>query len=185
MRQMRRIAAQIVFFSGLLLMMLGITFLLGSLTDISRLSIFRSFLFVIIGAVAAVFSINLANWPFYLFVSSFFILIGLFLFLAAMRVLPITFSQSWPLLSVFAGLALIPPGWRRYRAIRVRYLVPALAFVVLGCFLMVFSLKAVPFSFRRFMVNWWPLLVALVGVVLVLLSIGSGRNTPPGGDKTK
>ncbi|MDR2182356.1 MAG: hypothetical protein LBN92_06745 [Treponema sp.] len=182
MHRIRRIATQLVFFSGLFLMMLGIAFLLGSLTGISRFSIFWSFLFVIIGAVCAVFSINFNKRSIYLFISSFFILMGLFLFLSAMRIIPITLSQGWPLLSVFAGLALLPPGWRHYRRIRVRYLIPSLAFVALGCFLLAFSFKALPFSFRRFMVNWWPLLVALAGIILVLLSISSG---PRDGDRRR
>jgi hypothetical protein len=173
MHQNRRIVAHIAFITGLLLMILGIAFLLGTMTGISRLSVLWSFLFVIIGALCAVLAIKLNKRTLYFFFASFFILMGLFLFLSALRIIPITLAQGWPLLSVFAGLALLPAGWRHYRAIRYRYLIPSAAFAALGCVLLVFSFKVVSFSFKRFIINWWPLLIVLTGIILVLLSLSS------------
>jgi hypothetical protein len=180
MYQIRRIAAHIVFIAGLFLMLLGISFLLGTMAGISRLSVLWSFLFVIIGALCAVLAIKLNKRTLYLFFASFFILMGLFLFLSALGIIPVSLSQGWPLLSVFAGLALLPAGWRHYRAFRYRYLIPSVAFVGLGCTLLIFSFKVVSFSFKRFVINWWPLLIVLAGIVLVLLSLSS-RTGPPGG----
>lgn len=179
MYKFRRVSASIVFIAGIFFMLLGITFLLGTMTGISRLSVFWSFLFVIIGALCAVFSIKLNKRPVYLFFASFFILMGSFLFLSALNIIPFTFAQGWPLLSVFAGLALLPAGWRHYRKIRYRYLIPSLAFVGMGCVLLIFSFKVAPFSFRRFIISWWPLILVVAGIVLVLLSISSGGKPGP------
>lgn len=181
MYRFRRAAAHVVFAAGLVIMITGIAFLLGTLAGISRLSVLRSFLFVIIGALCAVLALKLNKRPVYLFLASFFILIGLFLFLSALGIIPITLARGWPLLSVFAGLALLPAGWRHYRGFRYRYLIPSLAFVGLGCTLLVFSFKIVSFSFKRFIINWWPLLLVLAGIMLVLLSLGSRRGN---GDET-
>ena len=181
MRHFRRVAAHLVFIIGLFFMILGIAFLLGTMAGISRLSVLWSFLFVIIGAVCAVLAIKLNKRPVYLFFASLFILIGSFLFLSALRLIPFSLAQSWPLLSVFAGLALLPAGWRHYRAIRYRYLIPSLAFVALGCVLLIFSFKVAPFSFKRFIIDWWPLLLVVAGIILVLLSLSSKGKT--GGDK--
>jgi hypothetical protein len=175
MDKFRRIAAHIVFAAGIVLMSLGIAFLLGTMTGISRLSVLSSFLFVIIGALCAALAIKWNKQTIYLFFASFFILVGLFLFLSAMSIIPITLAQGWPLLSVFAGLALFPAGWRHYRKFRYNYLIPSLAFVILGCILLVFSLKIVSFSFKTFIINWWPLLLALAGILLILLSVSSGN----------
>ena len=180
MHKFRRSAAHIVFSVGLLLMLLGISFLLGTMTGISRISVLWSFLFVIIGALCAIFAIKLNKRTVYLFFASFFILIGSFLFLSAMQIIPVTLSQGWPLLSIFAGLALLPAGWRHYRAILYRYLIPALAFVGLGCVLLVFSFKVAPFSFKGFIIAWWPLLLVITGILLVLLSLGSRGNVKTG-----
>jgi hypothetical protein len=178
----RRIAARIVFVTGLLLMFLGSAFLLGSLAGISRISVLVSFFFVIIGCLCAALAINLNKKPIYLFFAAFFLLVGFFLFLAALGIIPVPLSKAWPLLSVFCGLALIPACWRYYGSFRSRYAVPAAAFVILGCALMIFSFDMVPFSFAQFMLNWWPLLVVLAGFLLVLISLGS-RNNPGEGKR--
>ena len=178
----RRVAAHIVFVSGVIFMIIGISFLLGTMAGISRLSVLRSSFFIIIGALLAVFAIKLNKRAVYLFIASFFILLGSFLFLSTLKIIPFTLSEGWPLLSVFAGLALLPAGWRNYRSIRYRYLIPSLAFVVLGCILLIFSFKVAPFSFKRFIITWWPLLFVITGIILLLLSLSSRGKTGSGDD---
>ncbi|MDR1024807.1 MAG: hypothetical protein LBL56_03705 [Treponema sp.] len=173
---LRRFVARFVFIIGLLLMFLGSGFLLGNLAGISRISVLSSFLFVIIGSLCAFLAIRLNKRAVYLFFAAFFLQVGFFLFLSALHVFPVSFSQSWPLLSVFCGIALFPAGWRSYGGLRIAYTVPSVAFVLLGAGLMIFSLDLVAFSFRQFMLNWWPLLIVLAGFVLVLVSLGAKSN---------
>ncbi|WP_010255725.1 LiaI-LiaF-like domain-containing protein [Treponema primitia] len=175
----RKITARIAFIIGLLLMFFGSAFLLGTLEGTTRFSVLRAFFFVIIGALCAFFAIKLNKRSVYLFFATFFLLIGFFLFLSALRIIPFSFSQGWPLLSIFAGLALLPAGWHRFGAIRTRYVVPAVVFVLLGCILMVFSFRLAPFSFKHFVISWWPLLVVLIGLILVLISLGTKNNSGP------
>ncbi|MDR2257950.1 MAG: DUF5668 domain-containing protein [Treponema sp.] len=172
----RRTAARIIFIIGLFLMFLGIAFLISSLVEKSRLSVLISFSFIILGVGCAVLAIRLNKRSLYLFFAAFFLLTGLFLFLAALSIIPFSFSEAWPLLSVFSGIALFPAGWHRYGAFRSRYVVPSIAFVALGSVLMVFSLDLVSFSFAQFVKNWWPLLVVLAGLTLVLISLGTNNN---------
>ncbi|MDR1399133.1 MAG: hypothetical protein LBJ41_04345 [Treponema sp.] len=176
----QKILARFIFSFGLFLMLVGIAFLLGTLTGISQTSVLVSFFFVLVGAFCATLAAKLNRNKFkrsvYLFFSTFFILVGLFLFLSALTIFPVPFFQAWPLLSLFSGLALIPAGWNRFRALRFRYIVPSVTFIMLGCILLVFSFDMVPFSFTQFVLQWWPLLVMLAGLILVLLSIGT-KNT--------
>ncbi|MDR2535714.1 MAG: hypothetical protein LBD29_06745 [Treponema sp.] len=172
----RRFIARLVFIIGLLFMFLGSAFLLGNLAGISRISVLAAFFFVIIGSGCAVLAIKLNKRSLYLFFASFFMLLGFFLFLSALKIIPVSFSEAWPLLSVFCGLALFPAGWHRYGVFRSRYVVPSIAFVILGSALLVFSFNIVPFSFMQFMINWWPLLVVLVGLILVLISLSTKLN---------
>jgi len=176
MNNFRRIAARLVFIIGLCLASAGIAFLLGTMSGISHLAVFWAFLFVIIGVLCAALAMKQYNQTINIFFSAFFILIGLVLLLNALHLTPFTLTRGWPLLSVFAGLALLPAGWRHYRAFRARYMIPSAAFVILGCVLLIFSFKVVSFSFKEFIINWWPLLLALTGILLVLLSLGSGQN---------
>jgi cell division protein FtsW (lipid II flippase) len=172
-----RVTARIIFLIGLLLMFFGSAFLLGTLEGTTRFSILRAFFFVIIGALCAFFAIKLNKRSIYLFFAAFFLLVGFFLFLSALHIIPFSFSQLWPLLSIFAGLALLPAGWRHFGSFRSRYVVPSVVFVLLGCTLMLFSFRMVPFSFKHFVISWWPLLVVLIGLILVLLSLGTKNNS--------
>jgi hypothetical protein len=179
----RRIAAWIAFLIGLLLMFLGSAFLLGSLAGTSKFSVLLAFFFVIAGILLAVFAIKMNKRSTYLFFASFFLMSGFFLFLSALNVIPREiFYKAWPLISVFSGLALVPAGWRRYGAFRSRFMAPALVFVILGCALLIFSFGIVDFSFKQFILNWWPLLIALTGLLLLLISLGVKNST---GDQDK
>jgi hypothetical protein len=172
----RRTIAQVVFFVGLVLMFLGTVLLLGTLAGISRISVAGSFLFVILGSICAAMAIQLNKRGLYLFFAAFFLQMGFFLFFLVLDIFPLSFSKSWPLLSVFAGLSLFPAGWRRFGALRIAYVVPSIAFVILGSALLVFSLDLVAFSFRQFMLDWWSLLIVLGGFVLILVSLGAKSN---------
>ena len=171
----RKFTARAIFIIGIFLMILGTSFLFGFMEGTSRVSVFFSFMLVLSGAFCAFLAIKLNKQSFYLFFASFFLMSGIFLFLSVLGVIPLSFSEGWPLLSVFTGLALLPVGWRRTGGISSRYFVSCCAFVILGFILLVFSLKMVPFSFRQFIYYWWPMIFLLGGLTLVLISL-SGRN---------
>jgi hypothetical protein len=177
MQSSRRIAAWAVFIIGFFLMLLGVISLVRSIVGFSGLSIFLAFLFVIIGCLFAVLAIKLNKKVVYLFFASFFCMVGFFVFLVALGIIPGSFLiKAWPLISVFSGLALLPAGWRYYGSFRAKYVVPSCAFVALGIVFLVFSFDIVTFSFKQFILDWWPLLIVLAGIILVLGSLGS-RNS--------
>jgi len=178
-RLLRNIIAKFVFFAGFFLMTLGISFLLGYLDGISKIVIFLSFICIFSGAFFAVLAIRLNIRVIYLFVASFLIMAGFFLFLSALGIIPLPFSKAWPMLSVFSGLALLPSGWKKYGAFHISFIVPSCALIALGCVLLIFSLNIVPFSFKHFILTWWPLLVLLAGLILVLASLGTKNNREP------
>jgi hypothetical protein len=118
----------------------------------------------------------------YFFIASFFLQTGFVLFLSSLHIIPFSLSEYWPLFSVFAGISLFIAGWHRYGHFSPRYMVPAIAFLALGCVLLMFSFDVVPFSFSQFVLNWWPLLLVLAGLILVLVSLGT---KPKSEDKHK
>ena len=169
----RRFTASVIFIIGFFLMFLGCAFLIESLIEVSRVSILISFLLLTIGIICAVFAIKL-NWrSTYLFFAALFLQAGIFLFLYTMHIIPIKLIHAWPLLSVFAGISLFPAGWHKYSKVKAAYIVPAAAFIVLGSFLMVFALDIVSFSLVQFVRYWWPMLVVLAGLILVLVSLAT------------
>ena len=170
-QQNRKFTSSLVFITGLVLMVLGVSFLFGSLEGASPVTVFLAFSLVVTGVICTTLATKLNKQSSYLFFASFFLMAGIFLFLSALDIIPLHFYQAWPLLSVFSGLALLPVGWRRYGGFRIRYIVSSAALVTLGCVLLVFSLRVVPFSFKYFIQSWWPLLFLLAGLTLVLISL--------------
>ena len=179
----RRIAAWAVFIIGFFLMFFGIILLLRSTVGLSRISIIQSFLYLIIGLVLAFLAIRLSQRPIYIFFAYFALMVGFFVTLAALKIISqLALLHAWPLISVFSGIALLPAGWRHYGAPRVTYIVPSCVFVALGLVLLIFSFDIVTFSFKQFILDWWPLLLTLTGIVLALFSLGLKRS-PGDNDK--
>lgn len=140
---------------------------------VSQAAILVSFLLIIFGIGCAILAIKL-NWrSLYLFFAALFLQAGLFLFLNTLHITHIGFSQSWPLLSIFTGTALLPAGWHRYGVFKANYIVLSVTFIILGSIMMVFALDLVDFSLAQFARDWWPLLVLLTGLTLVLISLAT------------
>jgi len=138
----------------------------------TRIAVLASSL-VVIGSGLAVIAVQMKRRSRYLFIASFLIQIGVLLLFVTGGMITQPIRRLWPLLSVFAGLALLPAGWQRYGKPRGNYIVPALTLVSLGVFLLFFAFKVLPFSFKGFILTWWPLLLLLAGIVLTLVSVGS------------
>jgi len=177
----RRTAARLFFIFGVVFMISSFFFLHGSKSEIPVFFIILSFFLIILGISCVILAIKIKKSSTYLFIAAYLLLVGLFVFLSSLNLIAVSFSQGWPLLSVFSGIALIPAGWYKYRNFRaryiLRYLVPALAFIVLGSILLVFSLDLVDFSFVQFVRDWWPVLILIWGLMLILVSLGTNRST--------
>ncbi|MDR0539206.1 MAG: hypothetical protein LBG74_01705 [Spirochaetaceae bacterium] len=172
----KRLLARLVFFSGIFFMVVGSGILISAYTGVSRLPILGSFLIMGAGISCAALAIKLNRRSLYLYFAVFSILTGLFLFLWAEAVIPLPLNRCWPFLSLFAGLSQLPSGFYKHKKPKAVYIVPAVAFIVLGCVLLVFSFRLAPFSFKQFILNWWHLLLVLAGFLLVLLSISGKKN---------
>jgi len=177
----RRLAAEAALLLGFSSTIMGFAVLLTAAGGGSRMAAVPASLFVIAGAVFAFTAVKLHRSPRYLFLAAFFMQIGVLLLLVASGALITPVSRLWPCLSIFAGLALIPAGWYHYGTARARFVVPSLAFVALGAAFLIFSLGIVPFSFRRFFLAWWPLLLVLAGIILTLVSFVAGGSSEESG----
>jgi len=177
-RYSRRIAAWAVFIIGFFLMLLGVLLLLRFVVGISGVSILLSCIFLVTGTLFTTLAVKLNKRPIYVFIASFILMVGFFVLLAALKIISREFLfNAWPMISVFSGLALLPAGRQRYGVFRSRFVVPSCAFIALGLILLIFSFDIVTFSFKQFILDWWPLLIILFGIVLVLVSLGA-KNSP-------
>jgi hypothetical protein len=154
--------------------------MLVTLADGAQQRVISALLLLIIGGGCVFVALKLRRRSLYLFFAAFFTLVILFFLLKATGISGLTLKRSWPLLSVFAGLALLPAGaaagnGRRYGTVRRIYLIPAIALVILGGFLLLFSLRITNFSFKQFVLGWGPVIVAVSGIMLILLASMNGK----------
>jgi hypothetical protein len=171
----RKLSARIAFCIGIIFSLLGMALMLLTLADGARQRVISAFLLLIIGGGCVFVASKLRRRSLYLFFAAFLTLVILFFLLKAIGISGFTLKQSWPLLSVFAGLALLLAGaaagnGRRYYTVRRIYLIPAIALVILGGFLLLFSLQVTNFSFKQFVLGWGPVIIAVSGIMLILLA---------------
>ena len=132
-----------------------------------------SFLLIIFGIGCAILAIKRRQRSLYLFLAVLLLQTGLFFFLNAIYVIRIGFPQTWCLLPIFTGTALLPAGWRRYGVFRASYIVLSTAFAALGTIMMLFALNMVAFSFAQFARDWWVLLVLLTVLTRMFTFFGT------------
>jgi hypothetical protein len=171
----RKKIARIIFYVGIVLSLFGSVFLLFNYASITGLQVIGSFILLIIGGLCVFFAVKLRKKSLYLFFAAFFVLLGLFLLFKVCGVITLSLKQSWPLLSVFAGAALLLAGGHTYEGVRRIYLIPAIALIILGGFLLLFSLKITSFSFKQFVLDWCPVIVIMSGIMLILFSVSGNK----------
>jgi hypothetical protein len=164
--------ARLIFIIGIVFLFSGYFFLPDSHVKITPFFTLISAFFLVLGIILAVIAVRIKHTSLYIFLAAFVIQTAVFLFLSSINIIPITLSKAWPLVSIFSGIALIPAAWFRYGKFHVKYIVVSVFFIVLGSVLLVFSLDLVSFSFLKFVKDWWPLLIALSGLIFILASLG-------------
>ena len=107
------------------------------------------------------------NSPFF-FAGLYLILLGSLYMFASSGVIRAGISELWPFSMILAAVSLLLTGLYRDRRLRFGFLVPSIAIAVLGVFFLLFSLEIIPFSFRKILTAWWPLVLILVGGSLVV-----------------
>ncbi|GHV82725.1 hypothetical protein AGMMS50212_00650 [Spirochaetia bacterium] len=166
-----KLLSRTILIAGLLLILLGSPFLLGSIAETLPMLLLGSFLLIIIGGFFVVFCIKFKFRPVFLFFAVFFILLGFYFFFQVSGIAVSPISQTWPLISVLAGVSIIPAGWFHSGRFRQVYVIPALSFMALGCVLLIFSYDLSPLSFKEFIVFWWPVIFLICGIILVLIAL--------------
>lgn len=104
--------------------------------------------------------------------TGFFLSIGAILILLSnSSILPFSLVQLWPLFSVVFAVSLICSGLYKYRGLRPRYFVPAIMMLFLGGVLSLFSFDIIKLSFSAFAGKFWPVILILAGVGLLVLFV--------------
>jgi len=114
----------------------------------------------------------------FFFLGLLFQLIGFLFILIDLELISYAFSQLWPVVLIFAGFCLFVTNFYKQSRILKQFLVPAVLLFCLGLVFLLFSLHLFNFTFSQFVVEWWPLFIVVMGIILVVLFFINKKKVP-------
>jgi hypothetical protein len=84
-------------------------------------------------------------------------------------------ARIWPAFMLVTGLSLVPFGYRKRGAARTAIVVPALFISALALFFLAFSLRPESGGLVSFVRQWWPIMLVILGLALVVSYFGARR----------
>ena len=77
-------------------------------------------------------------------------------------------KRIWPAFMLIAGLSLIPYAFKKKSTARTALIIPAVFIILLALLFFPFSLGKMMISFRDFALRWWPVLIIIIGICLIV-----------------
>lgn len=81
-------------------------------------------------------------------------------------------GRVWPLFMLMIGVTLLPYGYRKRRSNKYVFIIPGASIVLLSLGFLPFSLGLVKVGLRRFVLEWWPLAIVFLGLLILLSHFG-------------
>lgn len=100
-----------------------------------------------------------------------FIFDGIFFSLLDLRMFPMGLKELWPVFVISTGLCFIPADLFINQRIRTIYLFPAVMLILLGIIFLLFSTHVFSLSFSAFISIFWPLVLVLAGIALIVIYV--------------
>ena len=94
---------------------------------------------------------------------------SIFFALLNIEFLHLNLKELWPVIVINAGLAFLVSDLFIYKKIRAVFLFPSVALFVLGIIFLLFSLHVFHISFAKFISVFWPIVLFVLGILLILV----------------
>ncbi len=103
---------------------------------------------------------------------------GLFFFLLYTPLIPVkSLAKIWPAFMVITGLSLIPYALKKRERTRIGIIISAIAMILLAMLFFPFSLHITGIGFKEFVFKWWPIIIVVIGLGLILYNFFHYRST--------
>jgi hypothetical protein len=83
--------------------------------------------------------------------------------------------RIWPAFMLVTGISLIPYGFRRRGSARTAIVIPGIFICCLAILFFPFSLNRAEGGFASFARQWWPIILVLVGIALIVSFFSTRR----------
>jgi hypothetical protein len=84
-------------------------------------------------------------------------------------------ARIWPAFMLVTGVSLIPYGFRKKGSARTAIVVPALFISLLALLFFPFSLRRTGGGFVAFVQQWWPMILVILGIALIVSFFSTRR----------
>ncbi|MFW5786209.1 MAG: LiaI-LiaF-like domain-containing protein [bacterium] len=111
----------------------------------------------------------------YVLVGMILALGGLFVLLTNTALSAVELERAWPVFMAIVGVSFLVYAVRAEGESRLTISVPAIALIVLAAAFLPFSLNLVDTDFERVVTTWWPVLLVLFGVILLIVHLVKRR----------
>lgn len=156
--------------TGIAFVMAGIVLLATLSVDIDiGFSSFRHLVLVAIGGILLFVSIVRVKKQYCMFFGLFLIMTGCLLFFTAVNYVPYTLESLWPFIVIFGSISLFISGIFVHRGKITSYIIPSVALLLLGLFFLLFSMNIIQEPFLQLASRWWPVVLIMAGLSLVIL----------------
>ncbi|AEE16304.1 LiaI-LiaF-like domain-containing protein [Treponema brennaborense] len=163
--------------AGLVFLIGGIFLLIVFAADIHiHFFALRSLFALLFGGLILYRTLTKTKKSWLLFTGLFLCLTGCVLLLSDSNIFSYTISDLWPVIVICGGLSLGTAGFYRTKYPRPVFLVPAAAIIVLGAVFLLFSLDVIVQPFSEVAARWWPSMLILMGIGLVVLFFSRSRD---------
>ena len=113
----------------------------------------------------------------YVFLGTLFLLVGILVLLLNTVMSEVTLERTWPLFMTITGLSLLAYARKKRGYARLSLTIPSIAIVVLSGIFLPFSLDLIQQNFIVFVGTWWPTLLIVLGLVLLITDLTRRRKS--------
>lgn len=153
--------------AGLALIVSGAGLLLLTTGVISLGALAFPVLLVAVGFVFLFRSFHPGRGPANIFFGTAVGLTGLLLLVRETVIPDLELSRIWPLYMCIGGISMVSYGIKSRGLRSTSFVVPGLVIILLSVVFLLFSLDVIEASLSVIAVQWWPLLIVIVGVAML------------------
>jgi len=153
---------------GIVFILLGALLLLWKLNLLPSLGALWPVAFILIG-LYFLYRVFLQNRSRRFILPGMIFSLGGIFFLLKNTVIPsMSLTHIWPVFMLITGFSILPYGFSKKKTTRIAIIIPACAIIGMSIIFFPFSLRLIDASFTEFVLTWWPTLLLLSGVILIL-----------------
>ncbi|MBN2051351.1 MAG: hypothetical protein JW760_12940 [Spirochaetales bacterium] len=108
----------------------------------------------------------------YIFPGVIISLVGIFVILKERFLSESTLGMIWPVFMMITGIAFFPYAGRKRGYRRLSFIISGITVILLAVSFLPFSLGLTNRSLTGFVSLWWPVLIIILGIILLVVYIG-------------